>query len=523
MKPPLLIILTLVFLSINFAQAATFEDASANLPPGLAGACMDVAAGDADGDGDLDLVMAMEFERNRLLLNDGAGRFVDATSFLPDLVHDSEDVSFVDVDGDGDLDLFFVSEDDRTDELYLNDGNGVFSDANDRLEVNQVANAHAVLDLDSDGDMDLLFGNVGTNVVLLNNGDGTFVDATAARWPQAAESRTQDLELFDADGDRDMDLAVANEGQNQLFLNNDGVFTEVTASALPGRDDESREMRAVDVDGDGDLDLAVANVAFLTPGPADDYLLLNDGTGRFVLSTATYPEDSRSNFTVQAVDIDRDGDMDMLLPATLFSTNQQSMFLMASDAEGVRQIYQVGPFGLDDTDGDGDRDIFTRIDGQRVTFTNEGGIFTLANPDESGLSPVAPDRLDFDGDGNNDLAIWNATIALQDQGGAIFSESNIEFYDVDDDGSVEALGLGQFKMDAVGDTLVLINDGSGNFTRAAPDAWFPAAANGNGFDIEVADFDNDGLMDMFFCNRASAVDYPAASGGTARLLRGINN
>jgi hypothetical protein len=48
----------------------------------------------------------------------------------------------------------------------------------------------------------------------------------------------------------------------------------------------------------------------------------------------------------------------------------------------------------------------------------------------------------------------------------------------------------------------------------------PAAADGNGFDIEVADFDADGLADLFFCNRASIADSAAASGGLQRLLLG---
>ena len=106
------------------AQPLFTEVTATQLPPRLEGRCMDAAAGDADGDGDLDLALAMEFERNVLLLNDGAARFRNASAQLPGAVHDSEDVAFADFDRDGDLDLVYVSEDDRKDEQYLNDGGG---------------------------------------------------------------------------------------------------------------------------------------------------------------------------------------------------------------------------------------------------------------------------------------------------------------------------------------------------------------------------------------------------------------
>ena len=103
------------------AQPLYTDVTTTHLPPGLAGQCMDAAAGDADGDGDLDLALAMEYEQNVLLVNDGRGRFTNAAAQLPRAAHDSEDVAFADFDGDGDLDLVLVSEDDRKDELYLND------------------------------------------------------------------------------------------------------------------------------------------------------------------------------------------------------------------------------------------------------------------------------------------------------------------------------------------------------------------------------------------------------------------
>jgi hypothetical protein len=164
------------------ASAAYYEEVTAtHLPPQLGGACMNAAAGDVDNDGDLDLALAMEFEPKKLLLNDGQGRFSDASMQLPQAVHDSEDVAFADFDNDGDLDLVFASEDDRTDEFYLNDGTGRYTDASVRLLTNDVTNDLLLMDLDGDGNLDLLTGNIGLERALISDGKGGFRDETGLR------------------------------------------------------------------------------------------------------------------------------------------------------------------------------------------------------------------------------------------------------------------------------------------------------------------------------------------------------
>jgi len=381
------------------AQVPPYRDVTdTHLPARLAGGCMNAASGDADGDGDLDLALAMEFEPNILLLNDGKGRFTNGSERLPRTAHDSEDVAFADFDRDGDLDLVLVSEDDRKDELYINDGKGRFADASERLATDDVSNALAVLDLNRDGAPDVLTGNIGTDRALISDGRGNFRDETAERWPQDGTSRTQDLELADVDGDGDLDVIVGNEGQDQLFLNDNGRLVDATARSLPVRDDETRKIKAVDVDGDRDLDLVVANVRFITNEPAQNYLLLNDGSGVFTTAdTARLPGAGRSHFTIQAADLDHDGDSDVLAPSTVFTRSEVNAF---------------------------------------------------------------------------------------------------------------------------GDYLVLLNDGSGRFSEPGPGTILPTTAVGNGFDVEVADFDGNGIADLFLCNRASIDAAPAESGGRQRLLLG---
>lgn len=293
-----------------------YSDVSAtNLPvASLGGMCMDADQGDVDGDGDVDLVLAQEFSVNLVLLNDGSGVFSRAAGAVGGGLGDNEDVRLADFDGDGDPDMLTVHEDDAVHTLFSNDGEGVFTPVPGAIPVNSIANAAEVIDLNSDTRPDILLGNQGPNLVLLQLANGTFVDDTANR-PIGVET-TQDLLLVDIDGDGDQDLLAANEAGNQLFVNDgNGIFSDETATRLPGNDGETREADAADVDGDGDLDIVLGNVNFTFGRPIQNQLLLNDGTGVYTDATSASlaaVANQFSSFTIKFVDIDADGDPDVL-------------------------------------------------------------------------------------------------------------------------------------------------------------------------------------------------------------------
>ncbi|MEM6926396.1 MAG: VCBS repeat-containing protein [Myxococcota bacterium] len=290
-------------------RAVVYRDRTDDLPA-LTGFCMDAAPVDVDGDDDLDLLLAQEFRENVLLLNDGTGRFTDASDQLPRTRRDSEDIAIGDFDGVDGPDALIVSEDDRTNELYLNDGTGRFTDASDQIPVEGVSNGVVALALDDDGRPDVVIGNAGANAALLG---GIPLVEEPGRIPDTP-STTQDLEAGDVDGDGDLDLVVANEGANVLWRNDgSGRFTaEPDAIALREAPEESREAELGDVDGDGDLDLVFGNIRFIV-GDADraNRLLLNDGTGRFT-EVAGFPGGDDDTFDVELLDLDDDGDLDLV-------------------------------------------------------------------------------------------------------------------------------------------------------------------------------------------------------------------
>lgn len=292
-----------------------------NLPPGILNArTMDARPADIDADGDIDLIIAQEFSTNHILLNDGNGVFTDGAPTLlpqPQPSFDSEDVAIADFDDDGHLDILFVSEDNQVNELYYWSADlGRYENRTNLLGVSGVSNACLQADVDADGDADILIGNAGPNVLLINNGDGTFSNESAARLG-VFNNITQDLELGDIDGDGDEDLIVANEDNNQLLINDgNGFFTDETIARIgpltPGTE-MTREADFGDVDADGDLDLLFANVMFQNNNDPQDRLLINDGQGFFTDQTAArLPIDDMNTIDADFVDMDADGDLDIV-------------------------------------------------------------------------------------------------------------------------------------------------------------------------------------------------------------------
>ncbi|MFK8017664.1 MAG: FG-GAP repeat domain-containing protein [Gammaproteobacteria bacterium] len=352
-------------------STSLYQEVSAlSLPQGaLNGMCMDARHGDVDGDGDLDLVLAQEFSTNLLLRNDGSGNF---SVTLGDVVGgdgDNEDLLLQDFDNDGDLDMFTVHEDDRIHAFLLNDGQGRFTDASNRIAVSSIANAAEAIDLNNDGRLDVILGNRGTNLVLLQDANGTFnTDLTRPVGTQP----TQDLLLFDADGDTDMDLFIANEGLNRLLINNgNGFFNDETTVRLGFEARESRQADAADIDNDGDLDLVLGNVSFSLNSLPSNQLLINDGTGVFTDETDTrLPEfnNQASSFTVHFVDLDSDGDADILSPSNNLG-NGGSVSAWINDGTGqftapTTSVFSAEPSGslfdieVADFNGDGNADLY---------------------------------------------------------------------------------------------------------------------------------------------------------------------
>ncbi len=296
------------------------------------------AVADVDADGDLDVYLTRVGRPNRLLLNDGSGRFDDATDAAGLAGHPdgqgSSAAAFADVDGDGDQDLVLTGSGTSGPSLLRNDGSGRFEDATSGSGLDglppvpdgALAQMHGITlsDVDRDGDLDLLLTHWDSGVVdglqdpaadgirpdasgslvcprakwlaergfprpdgspanrgrlLRNDGSGRFTDATAELGLPFDQVMGFTGSFADVDGDGWDDLLVTGDFCTSRVFRNDGGtgFTDITGSAGVGTDENGMGSVVTDLDADGLPDWFITGIGPVGDDPAP--LQLGGGFG----------------------------------------------------------------------------------------------------------------------------------------------------------------------------------------------------------------------------------------------------
>ena len=185
-----------------------------------------------------------------------------------------------DVDQDNDLDLVILSGSIETsiystslyDLVLINQGDGTFIKSpqylpNDKMKTNTQAVAYA--DIDQDGDQDLFLGersNVGnyglpgSGFILINDGKGNFNDQTNTIAPALnGIGMITSAVFYDFDQDKDADLLITGEFMGLHFFENNGGKFSPKAHPLTAEKGWWNTIHLVDLDQDGQKDLVVGN------------------------------------------------------------------------------------------------------------------------------------------------------------------------------------------------------------------------------------------------------------------------
>ena len=210
------------------------------------------------------------------------------------------------------------------DRLYINDGKGHFTrSANPLPSMAFSKSCVKAADIDGDGDMDLFIGgrvipgkyplSPGSRI-LLNNGKGSFTDATSSVAPALLKAgMVTDAVWVDVNGDKKPDLVVVGEYMPVIvFINHNGKLTDESAKYIPFESSGWwNTIYAADMDGDGDQDLVIGNMGLNTQfhasskEPVSLYYKDFDGNGSvdpvfcYYIDGKSYPAISRDDLTDQ--------------------------------------------------------------------------------------------------------------------------------------------------------------------------------------------------------------------------------
>ena len=287
---------------------------------------------DADNDGNLDAFAVTWYgKKNYLYFGNGDGAFTYDATAAPSIGGAySETASWGDMDKDGDLDLYVANSDgNKKNLLFRNDGGHVFTKITTGPPVNDANTSRSVnwTDFDGDGDLDLFVSNEANQPDDLyeNDGAGNFTKISGNGAPSQSNRSTMSSSWGDVDNDGDLDLFVANaayfaEQNNQLFLNENGAFTEVTSGDLVTDGGCSYGSNFGDYDNDGDLDLVVSN-GYCT-GSIVNFLYQNDGQGHFTRDSESIENLSTPcSYGAAWGDLNNDGFLDLGIATCKNSSN----------------------------------------------------------------------------------------------------------------------------------------------------------------------------------------------------------
>ena len=339
-----------------------------------------VYAADIDGDGDMD-VLGADIANDEIAWfeNNGSGSF--SAKKVIGSIDAPYSVYAADVDRDGDMDVLAAAN--RADLIvwYENDGNDPIGWTRNTIAgLDNAATVYAA-DVDGDGDMDVLGGAKGgaggvsgaDKIVLYeNDGSGGFSVKTEID----NNSYTTSVIAADINNDGDMDVLGASEQSPSkiAWYENDGNenFVEYAIDASPSSGGKS--VYAAHINNDGHMDVLASSLA-------DNAIVWyeNDGSNPIVWTKRTIDNAFNGPQSVYAVDVDGDGDMDVLGAASganeiaWYENNGSGSFsakqLIGSSFDG----YSVYASNSSDFDDDGELDVLGGANAEGISWFESPG------------------------------------------------------------------------------------------------------------------------------------------------------
>ena len=457
-------------------------------------------------------------------------------------------VAWGDYDQDGDLDVFLTA---RFDHLGQETAIALGFPSMGDIPDNDSAHER------------LIENSTGQSHLLRNEGGGQFVDVSEEAGVGFPNVTTLGATWVDFDGDGDVDLYLSNYGRadldnpefsgepNQMFQNENGVFTDVTAQSNLGNPGHSSGSVWADYDHDGDLDCYSMNFGMVDEltGLArreTNILYRNDGdsNGDGIPEFSDQTKETGTFGQLESSEVDF---VPLVGPAlSIFPTSVTNPSAQAKLPEGVSD--EPTGSGMSwaavwfDANGDGWEDLYVASDfGISPLYqNNRDGTFELVTTEREMVRPgtgMGAHAADIDLDGDLDVCqsnfgdnfLWNNqgdTFVEQSSMGIYGEQSNTlvnwdcHFFDYDLDGDMDLwFGVGRINLDISNQYNSLYRndgdvDGDGmiDFTDVADELGISGANKSSGYarggnktmGVALADFDNDGDLDLLLAHANAA-------------------
>lgn len=488
-----------------------------------AGAALGVALGDIDGDGDLDAAIATA---GSLLLAKSSASGATFTVTTVEAALAAKAVVMADIDGDGRLDLLAAFAT-GVDWWRNSAGDGsVFA----RVTIGALTSGSGVAagDCDNDGDLDVVTTSDGASD-RLRYWSNTL--GTGASWSGNDMATGQDgarspvLADLDGDGWLDAAAALADDGAVRAYRNDRTPGTGGWTSSLVTTAVTPRQLSAVDLDLDGDLDLLL--------GGGDAYTWM-ENRGNFAFSGRGIGAAIEGR--VVAGDFDRDGDLDLICgnasDALFLLPNQNAArTFVARTRQDLETIDGARAVVAGDLDNDGDVDLaVAAYASAQVRWEENTPAGWVAHPLPGGLTGAFGVHLaDLDGDGDLDVLAAgegaNALVWWRNEWPLVDTFTRLSIGTLP---GARGVAAGDVDRDGdldvvgagIGDDLALFtNNGTGTFTRT-----FLSTTFNRGQSVALADIDGDGDADIVAAgNTADEVAWwQNSSNGTVWTKRTIS-
>ncbi|MEP0203565.1 MAG: CRTAC1 family protein [Halioglobus sp.] len=328
-------------------------------------------------------------------------------------------------------------------------------------------------DFNNDGKVDLIFPGHGSSpLVLAQIEDDGFENVTkksgikTSGWEYPQQSDRHGVSCADFDNDGNLDLYISHGAKRGETLgvkfdellrgNGDFTFSDITHSAgTLNQFGRGRSGIWFDYNNDGWVDLYALNFR------SDNVMYRNNGDLTFTdVSEKTGLDFSRAHAV--PADIDLDGDIDLILawPLKILRNDGAGVFVELTKSEFKYTGRFAYGIALGDPDNDGDLDIFvTRLNNQSMLLINHNGSFSkLEN------------------------SIWTV--------GEDIVSTGASWGDIDNDGRMD---LVKTRSDGY---FIYHNKGNLEFSITEIDAPKPSLMKEKSGDVALADFNNDGLLDI---------------------------